>query len=84
MWKKGAGSAAGLRLRYDLRSTQGASSGEGDGDGRLGASNIVFQHSPPARLNEPHGCDKIALIEHHIMSGQWGYVPLWTTDICSW
>ena len=46
MWKKGVASVAGLPLRYDLRSTQGASSDEGNGNCRVGASNIVFQHSP--------------------------------------
>ena len=53
MWKKGAGSAAGRTLSNVLSLTKpalstvegGQSSGEGNDNGRVGTSNIVFQHS---------------------------------------
>ena len=53
MSKKGAGSAAGRTLSHVLSLSKpalstvegGQSSGEGNGNGRVGTSNITFQHS---------------------------------------
>jgi len=77
MWKQGVASAAGLPLRYDLRSTQGASSGEGNGKGRVGAFNIVFQHSPGSYTQACiiNRWPRSGLPRHVTMRGQNGALP---------